>query len=101
MILLINLNKKLYGYELLSTLDKNIGGHEGEVTLLVGLKNGQLASTSVDHTIKIWDIKSSRLRYTFDWSNDGHTNFIDSMVLLPNGNLASGSGDFSVKIWNT
>jgi WD40 repeat protein len=58
-----------------------------------------LASGSADMSIKIWDITSGSLKYTFDRTNQGHTmpvNVLTSANML----LASGSDDDKVKIWN-
>ena len=50
------------------------------------LRNGDLASGSVDKTIKVWS-ESEVHNKIFKYHNSG----ICSLVVLPNGDLASGS----------
>ena len=46
-----------------------------------------LASGAKDGSIKIWNLKSLTLKYTFNSTNGGHS--INSVIKLSNGNLAS------------
>jgi len=66
------------------------------VFTLTTLPNGNLASSSGDSTIKIWNPNTGSLVYTLT----GHTSDVLTSVILPNGNLASSSADNTVKIWN-
>ena len=76
-------------------MKSKFSGHlENSISLAV-LKNGNLASGSIDNTIKIWDTISGLLKVTLT----GHSGDIESLVVLPNGNLASASHDGTIKIW--
>ncbi len=44
-------------------------------------------------TIKIWDVTTDKLKYTFDRSNGSHFKDATSLASLENGYLASGSYD--------
>ncbi|MEH2240517.1 WD40 repeat domain-containing protein, partial [Nostoc sp.] len=57
----------------------------------------QLASASVDKTIKIWDVSSGQLLKTLT----GHSSEVYSVAYSPNGQqLASASVDKTIKIWD-
>jgi WD40 repeat protein len=73
-----------------------LSSHSGNVVALVTLPNGDLASSSTDSLIKIWNITSP----TCTVNLTEHTNSVNSLVLLKNYDLASGSSDNTVKIWN-
>ncbi|CAF1013692.1 unnamed protein product [Brachionus calyciflorus] len=72
-------------------------GHTSGVSSLTVLNNGNLASGSVDRTIKIWNTNDFSLVRTLT----GHTDIVRTLSVLKNGNLASGSSDRTIKIWNT
>ncbi|KAJ6028364.1 WD40 repeat-like protein [Penicillium herquei] len=56
-----------------------------------------LASSSSDHTIKIWNTKNGACIQTLE----GHTDYVNSISFSPNGTyIASGSEDYTVKIWD-
>ncbi|ODM14444.1 hypothetical protein SI65_10179 [Aspergillus cristatus] len=56
-----------------------------------------LASSSYDHTIKLWDTETGVLHHTLD-----HSNPIQSATFLHDSKLlASGSEDGTVKLWDT
>jgi WD40 repeat protein len=56
-----------------------------------------LATGSMDKTIKIWNLKSGRLKYHFK----GHKRIIRSVAFSPDNKwLASSSADRTVRIWN-
>ena len=74
-----------------------LNGHTGSVFALEQLSNGDLASGSVDTTIKIWDSVSYALKATLS----GHSNIVYALKLLSSGMMASGSADFSILIWDT
>ena len=63
---------------------------------LVGLKDGRLAGSFDDLTIKI-----TNNSYFSNFTNlYGHTNYINSLVELDNQKLASGSCDGKIILWN-
>ena len=60
-------------------------GHTDEITALVSLPSGWLASASYDNTIRVWDraIKAEIIRLDLDAA-------ISSMMALPGGRLVAG-----------
>ena len=74
---------------------KTLSGHNGKVSSLVQLKNGYLASSSGDKTIKLWELSTGQTVRTLE----GHLDQVTSLVELNNGQLASGSTDKSIIIW--
>ncbi len=74
-------------------------GHRGGVRSISFSPDGRrLASGSSDKTIKIWDIKTGRLRRTLT----GHTDEVASISYSPDGKkLASSSHDNTIKLWNS
>jgi WD40 repeat protein len=85
------INYIFYG-EILKTLTD----HSDWVQTLVVLKNGDLASGSKDHTIKIWNSSTGSLKRTLK----GHNGYVETLAVLQNGDLASGSADKTIRIWN-
>ena len=83
-------------------LRNNIGqkaelkNHTDKVTSLCLLRDGYLASGSLDETINIWHIADRRLVKTLV----GHRGAVVSLVSLPNALLASGSVDTQIIIWD-
>ena len=56
-----------------------------------------LASASRDKTIKVWEVNTEQLLYTFE----GHDNWVRSIAFHPNGTyLLSVSDDKSLIIWD-
>ena len=63
---------------------------------LAVLKNGDLASGSIDETIKVWNADDGSLIRTLEHSGD-----VSALAVLQNGFLVSGSQDNSIiTIWN-
>ncbi|HEY9706855.1 MAG TPA: NB-ARC domain-containing protein, partial [Oculatellaceae cyanobacterium] len=57
----------------------------------------QLASSSFDRTVKLWDVQTGECVKTFL----GHTNRVWTVAYHPNGQqIASGSDDHTTKLWN-
>jgi WD40 repeat protein len=56
-----------------------------------------LASGSIDHAIRLWDLKSKRLLETLS----GHRRAVWALAFAPDGRtLASGSGDRTLRLWS-
>lgn len=77
----------------------SIEGHSREVANVMFSPDGkQIASTSKDDTIKLWDATTGEVQKTFQ---DFAANFL-SLAFSPSGNyIASGSFDETVKLWDT
>ena len=69
-------------------------GHTGQVTDLITLPNGNLASASWDTTVRVWDVRGTCLL-----TLAGHTDWVVALAVLPDGKLASGSYDGKVRVW--
>ena len=61
-----------------SSINKTLKGHKCTVRALVLLKNGDLASGSVDRTIKIWNTKEGTVKRTLT----GHDGSVWSLLNL-------------------
>jgi WD40 repeat protein len=66
------------------------------VTCLKDLSNGDVASGSLDTSIKIWDPSTGKNKKTLK----GHTHAIIALEELSNGQLVSSALDKTVVIWN-
>jgi WD40 repeat protein len=79
-------------------LHTTLTGHSHWVLSVAFSPDGQtLASGSHDKTIKLWDVKTGKLRYTLR----GHSGSVRSVAFSPDGQtLASGSGDKTIKLWD-
>ncbi len=64
--------------------------------MLLLLPDGNLASGSLDMTVKIWDVEKGSLKATLT----GHTHAVCALAVVGNNRIASGSGDETVKVWN-
>ena len=73
--------------------------HENLVTAAVYSEDGKFAaSASWDKTVKVWDVNTTRVIYTFQ----GHTDKVNAIAWHPTlPRLASGSRDGTVKVWNS
>lgn len=71
-------------------------GHTKDITCFEMASGGRLISSSMDNTIKIWDLNQKRLMSTLA----DHTNGVKCLKVLKNGNLASGGYDNLIKIWD-
>ena len=77
---------------------RTLHGHTYSVESVAFSPDGKiLASGSVDHTIKLWDVATGTLLRTLS----GHTSFVESVAFSPDGKiLASGSYDKTIKLWD-
>lgn len=73
-------------------------GHYGEIVCLSFNPNSTLIATgSMDHTSKIWDVETGEEIFTLQ----GHTAEIISLNFNNQGNLlVTGSFDFLAKLWD-
>ena len=73
-------------------------GHSGALRSVAHSPDGlTLASSSDDHTIKLWGAANGKLLRTLE----GHTGGISTVAFSPDGNtLASGSNDKTIKLWD-
>lgn len=60
------------------------------------MSNGNVATGSLDTTIKIWDPINFQVLNVFD----GHTHMVTKIIELTNGNLVSTSLDKTVNVWD-
>ena len=75
---------------------KNLTGHRNQIHSLIELPNNDLASGSVDTTIKIWDWKrDDPLKHSFENLDCSH-----SLAVLRNGDLATIFNKTFIKIWS-
>jgi len=74
-------------------------GHNGEVTNLSWSPDGsQLASASLDHSVRLWSLASQQNTTTYT----GHTQEVLTVAWSHNNNLlASGGEDNRVLVWDT
>lgn len=81
-----------------SSLIASFSGHQRFATAVVFSQDGrQVISGSVDHSIRVWDLRSQRQV----GSLIGHTNDVTSLAISPDGKvLASASADKSIRLWD-
>ena len=74
------------------------GEHTARVNSVSFSPDGKLlASGSVDNTIRLWNLKTKKVKRTLK----GHSGGVHSVRFSPDGKtLASGSGDKTIKLWN-
>ena len=74
-------------------------GHTGEITSVALSSDGRwLASSSEDHTVKLWEVASNRLVLTLD----GGSEEINPVAFSPDGHsLATADNNGKVKLWDT
>ena len=77
---------------------KTLKGHEDSVFSVAFSPDGKtLATGSVDHTVKLWDVSARQELATLK----GHENVVRSVAFSPDGKtLATGSVDNTVKLWD-
>jgi WD40 repeat protein len=78
------------------TLVATLQGHDGYVLALAATPDGQyIISTSLDETIKVWDVATKSLLSTCEGRNHVH-----AVAVMPDGQrFLSGAGDGTVRVW--
>eukprot|EP00850_Spirogloea_muscicola_P015931 SM000126S26307 [mRNA] locus=s126:117967:124577:+ [translate_table: standard] len=72
---------------------QDLRGHELQVTGVAITASGDVASSSVDKTVRVWrDGSCINVLH-------GHESSVLAVLALPSGELVSGSGDCTVKVW--
>ncbi|KAJ5207896.1 hypothetical protein N7449_002275 [Penicillium cf. viridicatum] len=91
--------KKAPVEETWGSLVQTLAGHANAVKTVAFSPDGkQIASGSVDTTIKLWDTVTGDLRKTLE----GHSDIIGTMTFSPDGTqIVSGSCDCTIKLWDT
>ncbi len=80
------------------THKKTLTGHTDNVTSVAfSYDSRTLASSSVDNTVRLWDVETDAHKATFT----GHTESVVSVAFSPDGSLlASGSDDNTIILWS-
>jgi WD40 repeat protein/GTPase SAR1 family protein len=71
-------------------------GHEGEITSVTVTPDGRVVSGSVDKSLRLWDLETSRCLRAFQ----GHTDHVLGVAVTLDGEQAlSASADHTVRLW--
>ncbi|MBF0253098.1 MAG: AAA family ATPase [Candidatus Omnitrophica bacterium] len=80
---------------LVSELENTLKGHTNSPLALALTPDGDIVSGSSDNTIRIWDIKSGKVKIL-----KGHTHQVSSLAITTDGKIISGSNDKTIRIWD-
>jgi WD40 repeat protein len=80
-------------------VQRTLRGHSGPLTGVAYSRDGRrLATSSLDHTVKLWDPADGREVHTLR----GHSDWVRGVAFSPDGSrLASAGADAVVKVWDT
>lgn len=85
-------------------LEFTLTGHEADIrAVAISHDHKILASCSLDKTIKLWNLQTGKLIYTFGsyLTIGAHSQGVECIAFSPNNQmLASGSYDGTIKLWN-
>ena len=95
-ISICNMNPLTKKWNLLTTKPN---AHKSWVNYLSKINPNKLASCSLDHSIKIWNV-SSYDSIVLDKTINEHTDIVKQVIPLTNDRLASISRDKTIKLWN-
>jgi len=76
--------------------DLYLTGHTDTVLSFLLLKDGRLASSSSDNTIRIWSLLSFKTEIILK----GHSDYIYKIIQLNDNKIASCSDDMTIRIWD-
>ncbi len=103
----IKKNKNINDNNLKNNINKEcevtLKGHSWSVLSIIKLNNGNLASSSSDQTIRIWDLEKNNVlsnNYFLRKTIKAHSDSINNILQLKNGNLISCSKDKTIKIFD-
>ncbi|KAL8725458.1 MAG: hypothetical protein Q9166_007352 [cf. Caloplaca sp. 2 TL-2023] len=81
-------------------LNCNLEGHKDDVTSMVFLHNQDLASVSLDGTMRVWEPVTGVTRHILDIPTDDYIQASPSISIMPNGDLAVLCLDRNLRIWS-
>ena len=77
-------------------LIQTLKGHAATVTAVAVLDSGRIISASIDNTLRLWDLKSGRIRKTLE----GHLGWVTAVAALDGERAISASADKTLRIWD-
>ena len=86
-------------------LQQELSGHAADVKACVVLGNGDVATSSRDGTVRVWDLESGVSRVLTAHVKEGAINFVNALAVAPLNHpekvlMASGSYDGTICEWN-